>query len=171
MKLLYLYIILFLLTIPSIGIAQEINDKNWVNHPKITQIRQIYNEIEDNINSQLYDSLKVGFGYNEPYDDTEREYYIDSNNIIRKFIKFGGSGDSAIKRTFYYDSKGHLIFFYAEGGAVNGTSIEHRIYFENQKRIWEIHKLIKGPGWAFPETWEENDLEYNPVEYYLKDKK
>lgn len=171
MKLLYQHIFLILFTLPFQGVGQEITENNWGNHPQITNIRQIYNEIEENIKSQLFESLKVDYEYDEPYDDTEREYYLDSNQLIRKFVKFGGSGDSALKRSFYYDSKGNLIFFFAEGGAVNGTSIEHRIYFNNKERIWEIRKLITGPGWGFPDPWIETDIVYYPCEYYHIDKK
>jgi hypothetical protein len=40
--------------------------------------------------------------YCEPYEDTERIIYYDSKGKVIKYIKAGGSDNSARKVTFYY---------------------------------------------------------------------
>ena len=53
-------------------------------------------------------------------------------------MRSGGSDDSAVTYSYYYDKDGKLRFVYIQGGAVNGTHIQHRIYFEaNGTKIWK----------------------------------
>jgi hypothetical protein len=79
---------------------------------------------------------------------------------VRYYEKQGGSDDSALKLQHYYDEAGRLRFVLITGGAVNGSELEQRIYFDEQgKRIWEEHKYTKGPGYTFPEIWPAEQLQ------------
>ena len=150
--------------------AQEIDDKNYYNHPDIVSIRKVYNKVESNLRLRVYDTLLVNNEYSEPYEDTRRKYYIDKNGVVRKFIRFGGSGDSAAERAYYYDSQGKLVFVFINAGAANGTSIEQRIYFKNDNRIFEKKTKKSGPGWGFPDIWHENDIIYDAQSLLKEDK-
>lgn len=72
---------------------------------------------------------------------------VDSKGIVRRYERQAGTEDYLLTFQHYYDESGRLRFVYIIGGAVNGTRIHHRIYFDEAgKRIWEAHKQLKGPG-------------------------
>jgi len=162
-------LVLLALSFSSLS-AQEITEENWLTHPRIKDIRLIFGEIEEGISSGRYQHHAYSYEYDEPYMDTQRDYYLDPNGTIRKCMRFGGSGDSAIGRYYFYDEKGNLVFFFAKAGAVNETTVEHRIYFEGGKRIWEKKKKLTGPGWGFPNPWPTHDIIYSPAELWEEDK-
>jgi hypothetical protein len=100
------------------------------------------------------------FAYCEPYEDTLRKLTVDSRGIARRYETQGGSEDSSLTTEQYYDQGGALRFVFITGGAVNGSVLEHRIYFDEAgKRIWEEHKYIKGPGYTFPEVWPDERIQ------------
>ncbi len=147
-----------------------ITDKNWTNHPAIVEIRAIVAAVDAQIANGSLVSKKKEQGYDKPYVDVLREVFLDSNGTIRKLDRSAGSDDSAITYNYYYDSDGHLRFAYFLGGAVNGTHIQHRIYFDvSGKRIWEIQKLVEGPGYTFPTTWPDEDIVFDPKKLSLED--
>jgi hypothetical protein len=146
----------------------EINMSNWQSHPEIETIRKIYQEIEKQVVAKKLVQTRREYEYCEPYADITREMYKDSSGRIMKYVKDGGSDDSTRKISFYYDVQGKLRFAFIEAGAVNGSHLEHRIYFRaDGKRIWENHKYSKGPGYTFPEVWEDNDLVFSPAEAFV----
>jgi hypothetical protein len=147
----------------------EINESNWQNHPQIKEIREIFNEVEGEIKYKNVIELRKVFEYTEPYLPTLKVLYCDKFNTVRKYIEEDGSEDSALKFNYYYDQKPILRFVYITGGAVNGSKIEHRIYFNSGgKRIWEIQKYLKGPGYSFPKVWPENELVFDPWKEFNK---
>ena len=93
---------------------------------------------------------------------------IDSRGTVRNYYYDSGSDDSMVRRDFYYDNNGKLRFAFIKGGAVNGTKIEHRIYFDPAgKRIWEIQKLVEGAGYTFPrDTWPDDEIVYDPIKAF-----
>ncbi|MEM7371757.1 MAG: hypothetical protein AAF587_24285 [Bacteroidota bacterium] len=147
----------------DMGYGQKITEHNWYTHPQILHIRQQYREIQQHLASgQISKEIRT-FEHGGPYQDTEKTWFRDHEGRIRVYKKFGGSEDSALERYFYYDDKGELFFVFINGGSVNGTSIEHRIYVKEGKRIWEMKQIIEGPGWGFPDPWPEADIEWQPV--------
>lgn len=102
------------------------------------------------------------FEYCEPYEDTARTIATDSKGRVRFYRNEGGSEDSSLKWEHYYDETGRLRFVFITGGAVNGSQLEHRIYFdENGKRLWEEQTYKKGPGYTFPKVWPDDQLQIN----------
>jgi hypothetical protein len=100
------------------------------------------------------------FEYCQPYEDTARMIAADSKGMVRFYQNEGGSDDSSLKWEHYYDEQGRLRFVFITGGAVNGSQLEHRIYFdETGKRIWEDQTYKKGPGYTFPEVWPDEQLQ------------
>lgn len=141
----------------------EINESNWLNHPKIVEVREIYNEVEGEIRSKNVIEQKKIYEYSEPYAPTLKVIYFDKYNIVRKYTEEAGSDDSALEFYYYYDHQQLLRFVFIKGGAVNGSILEHRIYFDsNGKKIWEIQKYPEGPGYPFPEVWPESELVFDP---------
>jgi len=112
---------------------------------------------------------KRAFEYCEPYQDAERTIARDSAGRTRYYRNQGGSEDSSLTWEHYYDAAGHPRFILITGGAVNGTKLEHRIYFDEAgERIWEEQTYRKGPGYTFPEKWPADQLQLiNPLEKFL----
>ena len=160
-------IILFVVIgcVNNISANEAITNKNWLVHPKIKEIRQIYKDISKLNSEDKLNGRYQNYEYCEPYEDTRRELLTERNGTPRYYYQTGGSEDSAVSWHFYYDGNGNLRFALIEAGAVNNTKIEHRIYF-NQKgeRIWEIQKKLEGPGYTFPrENWPLDPIIYNPI--------
>ncbi len=150
--------------------AQEpITRSNWEKHPRIVEIRRIVVEIDARIANRSLTKKQAEQEYSEPYKDVLRQAFVDQRGIIRKFIRSAGSDDSAITYNHYYDDAGHLRFAYFLGGAANGTRIQHRIYFDSHgNKIWEVQKLVEGPGYTFPTEWPVEDIVFDPAKLSLE---
>jgi hypothetical protein len=149
---------------PSSALLQETGDEitkaNWQQHPKIKAIRAIVQSVKTGMSGKRLITKKRTFEYCEPGEDTVRMIATDSSGRARFYQNEGGSEDSSLKLEHYYDDAGRLRFVFITGGAVNGSELEHRIYFdETGKRIWEEHAYKKGPGYTFPEVWPDDQLQ------------
>ncbi len=145
----------------------EITTENWINHEDIVEIRDIYYDIESYVTSDDVIIKTKEDSYDVPYDPTYKELFLSQENKVIKYYEEAGSDDSATASSYYYDSTGSLRFIFITGGAVNGTSIEHRIYFnEKGENIWEIQRLVDGPGYTFPTIWPEESYIYDPLERF-----
>ncbi len=83
-----------------------ITEKNWVNHPKIVEIRIIYNEIEDAIKEKRLTKKTKTHEYEGPYvKPTLKAVFFDEANAVMKYIEENGSDDSALRFSYYYDTK------------------------------------------------------------------
>jgi hypothetical protein len=163
MKPIYLLIILGL---PFHLLSKDtlrIDGNNWMNHPKITEIRNEVNRIENSIKKGTAKEDKKEFDYCIPYKDTERKVTKDKKGRILKYTKACGSDDSAMKWSFYYDTTGHLIFLFIEAGAVNGAEFEGRLYFSTEKtRLWEKYGYKTDQEYTFQYPMEDKELVFNP---------
>jgi hypothetical protein len=140
--------------------SQEITKANWQQHPKIKAVREVVQTVDADVAKKIYKVSKRTFDYCEPYADTLRVMAVDSEGRVGRYEKEGGSEDSSLAWKHYYDTVGHLRFVFITGGATNGSKIEHRIYFDEEgKRIWEDQKYTKGPGYTFPTSWPDEELQ------------
>ena len=140
--------------------AQEITKANWQQHPKIKAVRAMVESVKAGLTRGSFKVSKREFEYCEPYEDTKRIMASDARGRVRRYETQGGSDDSALTTEHYYDEQGRLRFVFIQGGAVNGSKLEHRIYFdEHRKRIWEEQKYVAGPGYTFPEVWPDERLQ------------
>jgi hypothetical protein len=140
--------------------SQTITATNWRQHPKVKAVRNLVASVDVGIKKGVFKSSTRRFEYCEPYEDTLRKRVVDSRGVVRRYDREGGSEDSSLTLRHYYDPQGRLRFVFITGGAVNGASLEHRIYFdENAQRIWEEHKYVKGPEYSFPEVWPDEQLQ------------
>jgi hypothetical protein len=127
---------------------------------QVQNIRKIVAAVNAGLKRHAFKISQRKFDYCEPYEDTLRRIAIDDKGIARSYVKEGGSDDSALTWEHYYDSAGRLRFVFITGGAVNGSELEHRIYFDEAgQRIREEQKYVKGPGYTFPEKWPDEDLQ------------
>jgi hypothetical protein len=143
-----------------------INESNWSDHPQIVEVRNIYKEIEGKmaVNEFTINTKEAEYSPGVP---TLKILYTDKNKAPRKYYYEAGSDDSSLDFSFYYDSIGKLRFVFISGGAVNGSVLEHRIYFdETGKRIWEAQKYTSGPGYTFPTVWPDKDLILDPIKEF-----
>lgn len=168
MKKYNLLVVIGVAFLSSLVSASEITAKNWLKHPSVIEIRNIYSDVRKEIDSGKLNKKFREEDSCEFYGASDRVMYSDASGIARNYSYNAGSGDSLIQWDFYYDQKGHLRFAFIQGGAVNGTVIHHRIYFDvNRKRIWENQKLVEGPGYTFPRgAWPNEDIVYDPVKHY-----
>ena len=154
-----------LLSAPAFAAAESnpVTADNWLKHPKTIAVRNIYKSVEDGISSELFKVERRAFEYCEPYADVSRAISTRRDGLVRKYQYEGGSDDSAIKVSHYYDDRGTLRFVLASGGAVNGTKVEYRVYFDEAgKRFWHDYRLVAGPGYTFPPVWPDEWLIREP---------
>ena len=138
----------FTLILASVAVAQPITAKNWQNHPAILEVRRIYIETNALITAKKLKLETKKFGYC-PLWDLERKKYSDMRGVVRRYVKAGGSEDSAVTLEHTYDSSGRLRFVLVTAGAVNDTHEEWRFYFSvSGQRLW-VDRRQTGPGYTF----------------------
>ncbi len=146
-----------------------INKTNWLNHPKIQEIRDIYNKIESRITNNTLDKSEKSMESEETSVPISKIIYVDNLGTIRKYIEETGSDDSALTSNYYYDHAGKLRFVFITRGAVNGSKMEHRIYFDTRgKRIWETQKYLTDIHDTLPAIWPKEDLIFEPQQAFDK---
>jgi len=169
MKTSTLFIGLWLFVSCAVLANEAITEKNWVNHPEIVDVRTLYQKIKESKdagrlkrNERKFDTTSC-----EPYEDDVRVLFTDQKGKPRIYYYEGGSEDSMVRRELFYDDNGKLRFAFVRAGAYNGTKLEHRVYLSKAgKKIWEIQKLLEGPGYTFPTEWPDPELIQNPVQAF-----
>ncbi len=151
----------FLLGLLCVVHAQTISVKNWQSHPAILEIRGIYADVNTLIAQQKLKLEAKTFGYC-PSWDLERKKYATANGIVRRYVKAGGSDDSAVTFDHTYDALGRLRFVLVKAGAVNNTQLEQRWYFNsNGKSLW-VDRRMTGPGYTFSDADFLREMVWNP---------
>ena len=122
--------------------------QNWINHPRIVEVRQIYNQVAELRQQGKLRQQRKDFGYC-PALDLERQLFSDAKNMVRLYISKGGGEDSAYTFEHTYDAQGRLRFVLVKAGAVNGSALELRFYLDTQGRILWQDTRATGVGY----TW------------------
>ena len=126
----------------------EINDKNWQNHPKIIAIRRIVNSANAEVRSGAF---KTEHRICEEGWFSRLRIARDSKASVRWYQHYQEGEDSSWDNNFYYDSAGHLRFVLMTSYAANSTREQHRAYFnESGDLIYHGRQLLKGPGYFGP---------------------
>lgn len=122
--------------------AEPISAKNWQQHPQIQAVRAVYQQVQaalPNLKAQVHET-----------EFCKRTLYTNAQGAVRLYRVEGGSDDSIQTRSYYYDQEGKLRFLLVQAGAVNGTNLEVRRYWDaTGHKLWEVHKLLGGPGYPF----------------------
>lgn len=135
--------------------------KNWEKNPDTIEVKKVYQANQTATRKYKKESKK--WSYCEPYADMERTIYRDDKKVARIYVHSGGSDDSSLTFESHYDENGKLRFVFIMGGAVNGSQLEHRIYYRaNGERFWQIQKYTKGEGYTFPTDWPEDEITKDP---------
>lgn len=167
-------LVVCLCCLAATGLAgpKKITSGNWSTHPRIKEVRAVYRAVQQGLKRRNISCKTRSVAGDRPHQDSARELCTDGHGVARKYVRSGGSDDSATTRAFYYDVGGRLRFLFVTAGAVNGTRVEHRVYFDLRgKRLWEKQKLVKGPGYTFPRTWPAADVVRKPRVAFGRKKK
>lgn len=128
----------------------------------LREARATYGEIQASLKSGSLTKRVREFEYCQPYEDGTRTLYSTRNGIPRLYERQAGSDDSSVTWMHYYDGTGKLRFVLIAAGAVNGTHLEHRIWFsEEGRRVKEQARLIAGPGYTFANPWPDEDIAHD----------
>ncbi len=135
------------LTAQSPLAARESDD--WMQRADIVEIRSIHREIETAITDETLKGVPAPERcLREATHLSEATSYIDGHSVVRKLSISYGTDDSAGSAAYYYDRDGRHRFTYHRVAAVNGTSQELRVYFDDSGR--QLHadrRLLEGPGY------------------------
>lgn len=163
---LFFYPLIFVSAV-FVAASGQVKKEFGFDNPEIKTIQNLYKSIEKLSNKGRLTERSRIFSYCNSYFDTDRKLYSDSSGKIRKYVRSGGSDDSTATQTFFYDEEGNLRLCVVGAGAINGTKMEVRIYFDkNKNRIWEDRKFTEGPGYPFPNPWPEELIVYHPKEAF-----
>jgi len=126
----------------------EINDKNWQNHPKIVAIRKIVNSAKAELRNGAY---KIEHRICDEGWFSRLRITRDSKGTVRWYQHYQEGEDSSWDDNYYYDDAGRLRFVLMTSYAINGTREQHRAYFDESGRlIYHGRRLLKGPGYFGP---------------------
>ncbi|MCB1317416.1 MAG: hypothetical protein KDK27_15745 [Leptospiraceae bacterium] len=143
--------------------SEPITEQNWLNHPRIRAIRDLYADIESCTQSDRCSRTEKQDEYCGPGTPIKRVIWRDKSDRVVKYSVDSGSDDAAITTNHYYDRDSRLRFVFITGGAYNDARLEQRIYFdESGARIWERH-AVSEPGYSFHEIWPEDMLARDAV--------
>lgn len=138
-------------------IPPSVTQANWKTHPKIEAIRRVVEANEAAIKDHLWtrQEKRICIPDGERSFALERIADVDQAGRIRKYTVIEGTDDSAYKLEHHFDGQGRIRFCFGTGGAVNGASLEVRLYFaEDGKRIW-MDRRETDLKYTFLEGWPE----------------
>jgi len=152
----------FTLMLCSAAFASEspiITKANWKQHAEIKEIRKIVEQIEVDIRRERLVLTARHFCYAEP-GWTDHEVARTNEGKILRYARVGGSDDSLVTQTSYYDSSGRLRFVYQKTGHVAVGKMEKRLYFdETGQLIWQT---ASERSWDYVSEPEKAGLPFNP---------
>ncbi len=151
--------------------SNQIDEKNWMAHPSIVEIQNIFKNINNSINNGEAIIKKKEFSYCKQYEDTERLLYLDKKSKQPMRYTFtGGSEDSSRTVDAYY-SESKIVFMYVHGENVHDAKFEYRIYFNKETEIiWRVYQYRDpfGEEEYFNDKDElyESEIPYDPMKEY-----
>lgn len=158
--------LLGLLLVVGVVQAQTITVKNWRSDSRILEVRAVYASVNTLIAKKRLKLESQNFGYC-PSWDSERSKFTALNGVVRRYIKAGGSEDSAVTLEHTYDARGQLRFVLVTAGAVNDTHLELRFYFDAAgKRVW-LDRRQTGPGYTFADADFVREMVWNPRKAFV----
>ena len=123
---LYLILLSFLLTSPLQ--AKEITQQNWLTHPEIKQIRDIYKAIEQQVTNKSLHKIFKHIDCELQATGFDMTFYNDQKNT-RKYSIIVQSEDSKESSSYYYDQQKTLRFIFSVYNEVGSNRQETRRYY------------------------------------------
>lgn len=102
----------------------------------VAAVRAVYQEVEAAVKEKrLVEHDTTVTCVTDDYDlDGDFWVWQDSAGVVRRFDMDTGSDDSARQLQYYYDSAGRLRFIFGRYGAVVGSHLEERVYYDEHRR-------------------------------------
>lgn len=129
---------------------QEITESNWENHPRIVEIRKLYNDIQSKLESKALKYQEKSFAKlpRSCRGTYPIEYFgvaTDRANRVRMYIRAQRiSHDDLLTRRSYYDEGGHLRFVYETNESAGFATIKKRIYLTDKGNVfWDVESEAK----------------------------
>jgi hypothetical protein len=158
--------LLGLLLLLGVVQAQTITVKNWRSDPRILEVRAVYASVNTLIANKRLKLERQNFGYC-PSWDTERSKFTAANGVVRRYVKAGGSEDSAVTLEHSYDARGRLRFVLVKAGAINDTHLESRFYFDVSRKLVWVDRRQTGPGYTFFDQDFISEMVWNPKKAFV----
>lgn len=134
--------------------------EDWLSHPEVQAIKRIVERHEAGIKTGRWTRREVdvcSIARGHPYALARRSD-LDEKGRIRKYTEISGTDDSAYKLEHHFDEQGRLRFCLATAGAVNGASLEVRLYFtEDGARLW-LDRRTSEEKYTFLPDWPEGSI-------------
>ncbi len=142
-------VFLFLIGVSlSFASASNINKDNWMTHPEIQKIRKLCKNLWEKSNNGVFKSQHKVCVLHDGSVIMKATIFRGKNNVVRKYVLNGGTGDSTAYGEYYYTNKGQLKFSFLRCKASNGSHSERRVYFNDENNIiYEDYRLLEGPGY------------------------
>jgi hypothetical protein len=124
---------------PALGQETRPTPENWMSHPEIRAIRELYQGIEANIESGIFSAKHERSACKGEYFDAT--FFEDSLGVVRKYAV----GTSSTEAAYYYDGDGTLRFVFQSIKRYRGTHKEARYYYDRSGReLYTDERLLEG---------------------------
>ena len=127
----------------NIAFAEKITDKNWINHPEIIKIRNIYKDIKSyEIEYRTIDQSCAP----EPNNRFPKlsTILIDNEKLIKTYSLSTTNEETAERTEYYYDDKRTLRFILFSCSFQDKGHLTSRIYFDKTGKEIYINKETEG---------------------------
>jgi hypothetical protein len=147
-------------------VSPRITARSWRGHPSIVAIRTLVRGHQVAMAQHRWrpDPTRRCRSAEHPLA-AEAIAIRDEQKRIRVYVTSSGSDDSAYRLEHHYDDAGRLRFAFGRSGAVNGSTVEYRIYLDEWGReLWRDVRA-RGPGYTFlrPPDFPDAALVRDPV--------
>lgn len=129
---------------------QEVTPENWERHPRIVEIRKLYNETQSRLTAKKLKYQKKDYtvlprSCRGTYPMEYVSLATDAEGRVRLYTTAQRiSHDDLLTTQYYYDDNGKLRFSYVTNKSDGLATIEYRIYLdENGKVFWDVRTEAK----------------------------
>ena len=140
--------------------VEEVTPENWERHPRIVEVRKLYNEIQSlHAQKKLKDQKKDYTPLPRSCRGTYPMEYLVLAEAAEGRVRLHTtaqriSHDDLLTTQYYYDTKGTLRFAYITNKSSEYATIEYRVYLTDQGKVfWDTRTEAKKT--TFGETTNE----------------
>jgi hypothetical protein len=130
--------------------AEEITPENWEHHPRIMEVRKLYNEIQSLLTQKKLKYQKKDYTVlpRSCRGTYPMEYLVlaeDTQGRVRLHTTAQRiSHDDLLTTQYFYDPKGILRFAYITNKSSEYATIEYRVYLTDQGKVfWDTRTEAK----------------------------
>ena len=130
--------------------SQEVTSENWERHPRIVEIRKLYNSIQSMLTArtlkyQKKDYTKLPRSCRGTYPTEYLALATDAEGHVRLYIAAQRiSHDDLLTTQYFYNDKGRLRFAYITNQSNEFATIAYRVYVDEQGKVfWDVRTEAK----------------------------